>query len=146
MTFETVWTFKTARFAVSLQIAQDHGYQYDGDDENGETQAALDSGEMVAFDSRVIVELDGLEVGADHLGGSVYYANDMADFWTAHRDADPFNRNCEEMRATNGQNCSICHYFPGMVQEAIEQARERIGEMMERARDTLDKTPALRAA
>ena len=67
-TFETVWTFDTARFRVALQITPDYAYRYDGDDEDGETQAKLDSGEYVAFDSRVVVMLDGEEIGSDSLG------------------------------------------------------------------------------
>ncbi|WP_420408682.1 hypothetical protein [Hoeflea sp.] len=135
MTYETVWTFNTARFSVSLEIAQECGFQYDGDDETGETQAALDSGDLVAFDSRVVVRLDGREVAADHLGASVYRADDVAAFWTAHRDKDPMNRNCEAMRAARGQNVLICHYFPDMVRIAISEARE-----------ALTSLPALRAA
>jgi hypothetical protein len=120
----TVWKFETARFTVSLQIEEDYGYQYDGDDEDGETQAALDSGEYVAFNSRVVVELDGLEIASDWLGGSVYAANSMDEFWTAHRDPDPLNRNCSVMRAARGSNVVICHYFPDMVREAVRAARD----------------------
>jgi len=122
MHYETVWTFETARFRVTLDIAQDYGYLYDGDDEDGETQAKLDSGEYVAFDSRVRVTLDGRVIGEDHLGGSVYSADTVDEFWTAHRDADPMNRNCSIMRAARGR-VSICHYFPDMVAQAIAEAR-----------------------
>lgn len=127
---QTVWTFKTARFVVALAIEESPGYQYDGDDENGETQAALDAGEFVAFDSAVTVSLDGREIAADYLGASVYAADDVAEFWTAHRDPDPMNRNCEAMRAARG-NCSICHYFPSMVSEAIAQARDALSHIPE---------------
>lgn len=127
MNYKTVWTFETARFAVELHIAQDYGFQYDGDDEGGETQAKLDSGEYVAFDSRVVVKLDGRTIGADHLGSSVYGADEVSEFWTAHRDADPMNRNCsifrDAMRAKTGHESSICHYFPDMVAQAIADAR-----------------------
>jgi hypothetical protein len=123
MNYETVWTFNTARFAVRLEVAQDYGYQYDGDDEGGETQAALDAGEYVAFDSRVVVTLDGLEIGSDSLGGSVYGVNEMAQFWEAHRDRDAMTRISSIIRAADGGNCSICHYFPGMVASAISDAR-----------------------
>jgi len=125
MRYETVWSFKTARFTVELQIAEDYGYQYDGDDENGETQAALDSGEYVAFDSRVVVKLGSISYGSDYLGGSVYAANEVEQFWTAHRDSDPMNRNCSILRKTHpaGPNITICHYFPDMVRQAIAEAR-----------------------
>lgn len=131
---ETVWTFRTERFAVSLMIIPDHAYRYDGDDEDGETQAKLDSGEYVAFDSVVTVTLDGQEVATDSLGGSVYGADEVAEFWTAHRDRDPMNRNCSAyrnaMRAKTGHECCISnHYFPDMVRQAIAEARQTIARL-----------------
>lgn len=123
---ETAWEFKTARFRVCLEIRQDLDYRYDGDDENGETQAGLDAGDFVAFDSLVRVFLDGVEVSSDSLGGSVYGVNDVAEFWTAHRGADPLDRNCSIMRAARGSNVCICHYFPEMVRQAIAAARATI--------------------
>lgn len=119
------WEFCTPRFRVALYIEPDYDYQYDGDDPDGEVQAKLDSGEYVAFDSTVIVELDGVEIASDSLGGSVYDANDVASFWTAHRDPEPMNRNCSIMRAKHpaGPNVAICHYFPDMVSTAVAEAR-----------------------
>lgn len=124
--YNTVWAFKTARFAVKLQVAQDWGHLYYGDDEDGETQAKLDSGEYVAFDSRVVVTLDTVSVGSDYLGASVYAT--PSEFWTAHRDKDPMNRNCSPMRAARGENVCICYYFPGMVQNAIAEARALLAD------------------
>lgn len=98
-TFGRVWTFRTKRFAVELTLERDYSYSYDGEDENGETQAALDCGESVAFDSTVTVYLDGEEIAQDHLCGSVYGDEQVAEFYTAHRDPDPMNRNCSIMRA-----------------------------------------------
>jgi hypothetical protein len=119
-----VWRFSTARFNVDLLIEQEHDYQYDGDDEGGETQSALDSGELVAFNSYVLVTLDGREVGRDTLGGSVYAADEVEQFWTAHRDpADAANRNC---LATKARGICICHYFPDMVRSAIGEARRTV--------------------
>jgi hypothetical protein len=147
-TFGTVWTFRTKRFRVSLELQRDNFYRYDGDDENGETQAALNSGEFVAFDSKVTVEFDGEEIAANYLGGSVYGADNVADFYTDHRSADPLNRNCTIMRkAWRGEGnpdakVSICHYFPGMVQEAISAAREA---MIERKREAAS-LPYIRGA
>jgi len=74
-TFGTVWTFKSPRFTVSLELEPDWSYRYDGDDENGETQAALDAGELVAFNSIVTVELDGEVIGQDTLGGRTVKGN-----------------------------------------------------------------------
>ena len=131
------WQFKTDRFTVALYLNRDSSYQYDGDDPDGETQAKLDSGELVAFESNVVVILDGESViGRSNLGGSVYAADEVEQFWTAHRDPDPMNRNCTTMRAAwQGKGdpdarVSICHYFPGMVSEAIAEAREYVEQMV----------------
>lgn len=122
---ETVWTFETARFTVGLSIEELSGYRYDGDDEDGETQAALDRGDYVAFDSKVWIECDGVEIAADYLGSSVYAVETVKDFWQAHRDADPANRNTLAMRATN--RC-VGHYFPDMVRNAIAEARKHLAD------------------
>jgi len=135
MTKSLAWEFCTSRFRVALHVTFDHGYRYDGDDENGETQAKLDAGEYVAFDSSVIVELDGIEIASDSLGGSVYAAGAVSEFWTAHRDGDAMNRNCSVMRAARGGNVCICHYFPEMVRAAIGEARRSLAAL-----------PTLRAA
>lgn len=120
----TVWSFNTERFTVALEIERDRHYQYDGDDVDGETQAKLDSGEYVAFDSRVVVYFDNEEIASDSLCGSVYGAGDYSDFWKAHRDSDAMNRNCSIMRAARGGNVVICHYFTDMVRIAIAAARQ----------------------
>src|SRR6185369_13852376 len=97
MTGETVWTFETARFSIRLEVEEIPGYQYDGDYEDGSIQARLDDQIYVAFDSSVIVEFDGEEIGRDSLGSSVYAYNNVKDFWTGHRDSNPLNRNCSFM-------------------------------------------------
>lgn len=123
------WQFNTKRFSVVLLIAEIYGYQYDGDDEDGETQRQLDSGELIAFDSRLLVYLDGQEVGGDALGSSVYKADNLKAFWTDHRDPDPMNRNCEAFRAKHGEKSAIGHYFPEMVRNAITEARDYLANV-----------------
>jgi hypothetical protein len=125
---DTVWTFRTRRFSVTLTIEDEPGYRYDGDDPDGETQGKLDSGEYVAFSSTVAVALDGVEIASDHLGGSVYDVATVSDFWTGHRDPDPRNRNCTEGRDMRGGSV-IGHYFPDMVRQAIYAAREHVRTM-----------------
>jgi hypothetical protein len=122
------WRFNAGRFRVELNLRRVRGYRYDGDDEGGETQAALDSGEMVAFESVVSVFLDGEEIGADYLGGSVYCADQVAEFFTAHRDPNPENRNT---LANGAKNVRICHYFPDMVRTAVDEARQHIRNRLE---------------
>ncbi len=134
------WFFETARFEVQLHIDRLHNFKYDGDDETGETQAALDSGEFVAFDSTVTVLLDGVEIGRDHLGSSVYARDEVAQFWTDHRGNDAMNRNCSIMRKARGGNVCICHYFPSMVSVAIQEARHTI----QRKRDAVAALPRMR--
>lgn len=107
-------------------LEQEHGYRYDGDDPDGETQAKLDSGEYVAFNSCVMVLLDGDVIAQDWLCGSVYDADNVNEFWTSHRDPDPGNRNCTLMRAYRGGNVSICHYFPDMIRSAVKEARQHV--------------------
>jgi hypothetical protein len=137
MNTETVWKFNTARLSVKLNLSRDPHFRYDGEDKNGEVQRKLNCGEFIAFDSVVIVELDGKEIAADYLGGSVYSWNNIHEFWTAHRDRDPMNRNCTIMRAawrakTGGQNnVGIGHYFPDMVREACKEARAKLAELSE---------------
>lgn len=127
-----VWSFGTKRFRVVLEVERQWNYQYDGDEEGGETQAKLDSGEFVAFDSRIVVYFDGEAIGSDDLGGSVYGSDNYREFWQAHRGRDPLNRNCTLMRrAWRGGGdpeaaVSICHYFPEMVRNAVRDARAAI--------------------
>lgn len=123
--WHTYWTFETPRFAVCLDLEYQHDYRYDGDDEDGETQDALDSGELVAFDSRVVVYLKGpngnrVQIASDYLGGSVYNAIGTAAFWTAHRTSDASGRNCSM------NSYRVVHYFPDMVRQAVKLARETI--------------------
>lgn len=120
------WQFRTRRFRVVLEIAQDCGYRYDGDDPAGEVQAKLDSGEYIAFDSKVAVYLDGEEIAADYLGGSVYGADEVAEFYTAHRTSSPEYRNTLAQKAAGRV---IGHYFPDMVRTAIAEAREHVRAM-----------------
>lgn len=118
-----VWSFKTRRFVVSLTVSRIRGYQYDGEDSDGETQAKLDSGEYVAFESVVRVELDGEEIAADYLYGSVYAHDDVPAFWQAHRTDSAEYRNT---LANAARGVCIGHYFPDMVRNAIADARGKV--------------------
>jgi len=101
-----VWSFKTKRYCVSLYVEQEQNYRYDGEDCDGAIQRALDRGELVAFESSVIIERDGVEVARDSLCGSVYEFGNVHEFWTAHR------------KSPGG------HYFPDMVRSAARAARK----------------------
>ena len=123
MNSETVWEFNTARLSVKLNLTRDRRFRYDGTDDDGEIQAKLDRGDYIAFDSELVVELDGEEIAADYLGGSVYSWSNVHDFYTGHRDPDPMRRAC----SLNPRN--IGHYFPDMVREACKEARAKLAKL-----------------
>jgi hypothetical protein len=100
-----MWSFETDNFRVSWEIFE----PYDLDlswDETGEIREGIDSGLYQAFDSQVTVYLHGAEIGADHLGESIY-------------------ENPEDFRDHFGMN-KIGHgsYFSDMVKTSIGYARE----------------------
>ena len=120
-----IWKFNTARFSVVLTAEP----EYDLDlswDEGGEIAEKLSSGLLDSFCAKVAVQLDGREIAADYLCGCIYES--AAEFATAHRDPDPMGRNCTIMRAARGEKVNICHYFPGMVSEAIAYARKYLAD------------------
>lgn len=102
--WETVWTFSTARFDVTLAVTHEEcdpagQFQYDDD------VAFAREGGWHWFSSRVQVKFrDGLVLGDDYLGCCSYLS--LADF----------------IRPGPG-------YFRDMVREAIRRARERLGAM-----------------
>lgn len=117
---QTVWEFNTARFRVALEIEPEEmdpaeSFQFEEDIE------AVRSGAVEWFGARVSVYLDDTRIVWDYLGGCAYET--VKEFYTSHRDADPMNRNCEAYRAVRGSNACVCHYFPGMVSQAISEAR-----------------------
>lgn len=120
---DTVWKFNTEHYTIALEIDPSFDLDLSWDD-TGEVSEKLESGEYTAFDSRVVVYNNGCEIGSDSLGQSIY--SDPSEFWTAHRDKNPMNRNCTIYRAKMGENHVICHYFPDMVRQAVKDARRNI--------------------
>ena len=114
---ETLWTFKTRNFAVKLACEDERDPDLSWADQ--ETLDKLDSGEWVNLCFRVTVEHEGRVIGSDYLGNSIYA--DPRDFASEHRDPDPSNRNC-----SSHPERRICHYFPGMISEAISEARQTL--------------------
>jgi hypothetical protein len=100
--FGRIWTAETAHFVVSLILEQSFE-KYDGEDENGEIQAELDSGELVMFDSKVVVEFYAndknlIEIGADYLGRSVYKDGETVKFMGDGYFKDMLANACAEAR------------------------------------------------
>lgn len=116
------WKFETAHFTVALQVDDCPDDPADMFESRPDIDA-IRNGECAWFDCRLVVrrKSDGKELGADSLGACAY--TEVEEFYTSHRDSNPMNRNCTLMRAAKGGNVVICHYFPGMVRQAIQAAR-----------------------
>lgn len=123
---EEMWRFQTKHFAVVATIEEDYDLDLSWD-EDGETRQKLESGEYQSFGTVVTVYANGVKVGEDSLWGSIY--ENPKDFFSGHRDANPLNRNSSIMRAANGANTVMCHYFPSMVREAIKDARATLAKL-----------------
>lgn len=121
-----MFRFETANFVVRAVIVDDIDVDISYD-ETSESSDKLDSGEWQAFGSIVTVEHNGLVLGESSLWGSIYAK--PAEFFDAHRSPNPMERNCSIMRAAEGERVMICHYFPGMVSEAIAEARKTLATM-----------------
>jgi hypothetical protein len=129
MTSQAIWAFETKRFRVEFQALPEDMDPADSF-EFPEDIAMVRRGDATWFCAAVVVYTRRnkreawQELAADYLGGCAYH--DVHEFYTSHRDADPMNRNCSLMRNAKGGNIVICHYFPGMVAEAIAEARRRL--------------------
>lgn len=121
-----MWRFQTAHFVITAETVPD----YDAD-LSWMTLAELrkvETGEYEVFGTIVRVKTrTGVQLGEASLWGSVYA--DPKEFFTAHRDPDPMNRNCTIMRAAKGEEVVIGHYFPDLVREAISNARDMLDDL-----------------
>jgi hypothetical protein len=121
--WEEHWRFETANLSVVFETTPclddpADSFEFEEDIE------AVRSERVAWFDARVRVLARGNELAADYLSGCAYVS--IRDFIEPHRDRDPMNRNSSIMRAANGGNVVICHYFPGMVATACAEAREEL--------------------
>ena len=133
MYWDTIWSFKTARFTIALEVRPEEDDPSDSFEFQEDIDFASDGDFAHWFCAKVAVYLDDVEIASDILSGCSYKS--LEDFMSDHRCKDPMNRNCSIMREAKGSNVCISHYFPGMVQEAIREAR-----------DMLKTTPKMRAA
>lgn len=100
--FGTIWSCRTADFTIRLVLAEPFE-AYDGDDEDNAIQEALNSGDLVMFDSRVEVYADHHEdlcLGAAYLGASVYKDGETWTFIKGWYFLDMLNEACTEARET----------------------------------------------
>lgn len=115
--WDNIWRFETARFAVTLDCQPEQDPDLSWDD-TGEIKAKLESGELENFTFRVAVWFDGRKIAADYLGNSIY--SDARDFGREHIGLAAKSRR-------DGRNYGC--YFPGMVSEAIAEARKALSNI-----------------
>lgn len=122
-----IWSFATKNFRVALEVAPEDT-DPEGSFELEEDVEFARQGGAAWFCARVAVYgSGGAEIGTDYLGGCSYRS--FEEFYQSHRDKDPMNRNCSIMRAAQGDNVCICHYFPSMVSEAVSDARKNLAHV-----------------
>lgn len=113
---ETVWTFKTRNFSVTLECEEENLPDLSWADE--ETLAKLDSGEWMNLQFKVAVhDASGAEIGSAYLGNSIHA--DPLEF-IDHRAC---GRQTRELRAKR-IHAVVGSYFKDMVSEAISEARK----------------------
>ena len=71
MCWDKVWTFKTKRFEIGLELGPEHDPDLSWDDDNL-IRDGLERGTLFAFVARVYVKCDGSTVGEDYLGNCIY--------------------------------------------------------------------------
>ena len=117
--WETMYTFETAKFRLTWQIRDDDDVDFSFDD-TGEVRAKVDSGEWRAFESRIAVyhKQSGWLFGEATLGGSIY-------------------ENPRNLRDHIGCQGKYGSYFRGMVSEAVAEARRTLANLQNiQLRDT----------
>lgn len=122
---DPIWQFDTPNFRVCLFVEPENVNPADHFSDKRDIAYARRGGAHW-FHATVAVyfgdDSDNLELIAWYSLGCCSYRS-FKDFYAGHRDPDPMNRNCTIMRAARGDNVVICHYFPGMVSQAIGEAR-----------------------
>lgn len=115
--FETVWSFKTARFHVELSAELERDADLSWDD-TGEVAEKIESGALTNYCFRVRVVCDGNTISETYLGNSIY------------ADAQEFQREHIGLRAKSREDgCSYGDYFTDMVHEVIADARKYLAAL-----------------
>lgn len=110
---ETLWSFRTARFEVQWRVYPSEQLDLSWDD-TGETRENLNSGLWCAFDSEMVLLLDGAEIATDWLCESVY--ENPSDF------RDHFGIRFKSREA----GCNYGSYFADMVREVCREGRKAL--------------------
>lgn len=112
-----MFRFETANFLIRATIEPDSDLDLSWD-KTGEVREKLSDGEYEAFGTVVTVEHDGLVLGESSLWGSIYA--DPAEFFKEHVGLAAKSR-------ADGRSYGC--YFPGMISEAIGEARKTLATM-----------------
>lgn len=119
--FETLWTFRTRNFRVTLECEPERDPDISWADE--ETLEKLESGEWGNYTFKVAVyDSHSDEIGSAYLGNSIYA--DPRDFMD-HRLCGRANREY----AAAGQAGRCGSYFTDMIGEAIREARQNYNQL-----------------
>ena len=113
---QTLWTFDTKNFRIEWRVRPCHGLDLSWDDD-GSVAEGLESGQLEAFDSEMVVLYRGQEVGADYLGQSIH--ENVSDF----RDHIGINMK------SRADGCNYGSYFSDMVREAVAEARKHLADL-----------------
>jgi hypothetical protein len=117
MSYETVWSFKTANFTVTYDIAPEDMDPRDELDPHSLADVLADRAAW--FQARVAVRLpSGGIIGSSHLGGCCYDSTES--FRTSHFETGVRHRNT---LANKARGIRFMDYFPDMVREAVKEAR-----------------------
>lgn len=124
---DVIYSFKTANLSVMAYAEPEDTDPADLFDFQEDIDA-INNGDVEYF--QVTVEIThnhtGGELGSDYLGGCSYNSTD--EFVDSHRDRNPMNRNCSVYRAKH-PNSVICHYFPSMIRQACDEARDNLRKL-----------------
>lgn len=118
---ERVWEFTTPNFVVALEVSPCEENPRDCF-EFPEDVEAVENGTVEWFDAVVAVYgPKGELIGSDSLGACAYET--FEDFYASHRTSKEGERNT---LANKARKAGYCHCFPGMVREAVANARDHL--------------------
>lgn len=118
---DALWQFATARFTLEFHATEEDCNPADHFSDQRDVEFAQEGGAHWFCAVVIVRDLVGKVIGTDTLGTCSY--NTFAEFMTSHRDRDASNRNTLAQKAAKRV---ICHYFPDMVAQALQDARSTI--------------------
>ena len=129
-----LWSFETARYTVAFFALEEDADPADLMDNNNEIERIRNSSNPAGWFCAAIGVYDehGKLIGSDYLGACSY--GSFREFYSDHRNSNQAHRNCSvqqwysrkdgrKLKSPRRTKYVVCHYFPGMVREAISEAK-----------------------